>query len=113
MRKPPFRTITSLKKIRDTFAHGKPEFSEQDILIFMHPDKIERPLDLKGSWEKFCEAENVLKVYDEIRAVMDMMSEASRLDGFEMMTHNEGSLTITDEQPAYKGKVVPLPVNDS
>ncbi|HUQ36735.1 MAG TPA: hypothetical protein VM144_10210 [Aestuariivirga sp.] len=106
----PFRTIKSLKKIRDTFAHGKPEFSQKDIIVFLHPEKVERPSDLKKTWEDFCEVENVLKVYEEIRAVLDMMTKASGLDAYEMMTSNEGTLTITDEQPAYQGRIVSLPM---
>ena len=55
----PYNSISAMKKLRDTLAHGQPETDEVDKDLI---DKAGGPkgkkIDLSGKWEKLCSPDN-------------------------------------------------------
>lgn len=94
MKQSPFSSISQLKKFRDLVAHGKPINYPYDEIIELPKDELERPHNLSGEWEAYCTPDSVFAIYSDIDAILKILSEQSGISPYEMLTRDEGGLSL-------------------
>lgn len=93
----PYSAISKLKEFRDLIAHGKPAESEFEEEIVALPEEIQRRNILEGEWQRYCEHENVLNIYEDIDIIWKELLSYSGIQLFETITHGNSSLTLVEK----------------
>ena len=78
MQKRPYSVIEKLKKLRDSMAHGKPQFVEIDELREIDQDDDPVP-NIQAEWVVQCNESFAREAYEDVRQIWDEMLEKSKL----------------------------------
>jgi len=93
----PYQSITTLMKLRDTFAHGKPAVTVEEKAVFGKAEKIsKKKVNLSGDWERLCTPELITRAHDDLDQIFKAMLEASGLSLFDTMSRAEGSISFVE-----------------
>jgi hypothetical protein len=102
--KRPFSSISAMKRLRDTLAHGKPQTVdvEKEIIDKAGGQKGKK-IDLSGDWERLCSPDMIVNAHDDLNDVWKQMIQKSGLDIMDIATGGEGAV-ITEKEfvPAAK-----------
>jgi len=88
----PWNAIARLKAFRDNLAHGKPDETEFDEVIYVPNGTVEGPIKLNAEWLKYCDHDSVFNTYDDIDAIWKQLLEKSGIEVFETLTRGAGEL---------------------
>jgi hypothetical protein len=76
--KRPFSSISAMKKLRDTLAHGQPETVEVEKDVIEKADGPKgKKIDLSGKWEKLCSPDMIINAHDDLENVWKEMIDKS------------------------------------
>jgi len=92
----PYSSISTLKKFRDSIAHGKPVEITFDKEIVLPAEEIDRRIDLDSEWVPYCSHDTVFNTYADIDATWKQLLEASGLELYETITRGESDLTFKE-----------------
>jgi hypothetical protein len=92
----PFSSIETLKRFRDSIAHGKPIERSFDEEITLPADQLDRRNELRGEWEAYCTADTALNLYEDVDAIWKQLIAASGLELYDASTHGQSSLTFIE-----------------
>ena len=81
MQKRPYSVIEKLKKLRDSMAHGKPQFVEIDERREIDQDDDPVP-NIQAEWVVRCNESFAREAYEDVRKIWDEMLEKSKLVRF-------------------------------
>jgi hypothetical protein len=96
--KRPFSSISTMKRLRNTLAHGKPQTAAVEKEIVDKADgRKGKKIDLSGDWERLCSPEMIINAHDDLSQVWKMMIDKSGLDILDTTTSGEGSV-ITEKK---------------
>lgn len=91
----PYSSISAMKRLRDTLAHGKPQSVEIDKAVVDKPDGPKgKKIDLSGDWERLCSPDMIVSAYDDLEIVWKEMYQKSGINIMELTTHGEGAVII-------------------
>jgi hypothetical protein len=103
--KRPYSSISAMKRLRNTLAHGKPETVEVEKDIIDKADGLKgKKIDLSGGWEQLCSPDMISHAHDDLGQVWHDMIQKSGIDVMDLITSGEGAL-ITSKKfvpPAAK-----------
>jgi hypothetical protein len=89
----PYSSLSAMKRLRNTLAHGKPETVEVEKAIVDKADGQKgKKIDLSGSWEHLCSPDMIINAHDDLEKVWHEMIEKSGIDVMELMTSGEGAV---------------------
>jgi hypothetical protein len=89
----PFSSISAMKKLRDTLAHGQPETVEDEKDVIDNADGQKgKKIDLSGKWERLCSPDMIINAHDDLEEVWKQMIEKSCLDIMDISTSGEGAV---------------------
>jgi hypothetical protein len=93
----PFSSITTLTKIRNWLAHGKPIEKEITKHVVKGVEKVKaRKIDISGDWQKLCTPLLVLKAHGDLDIIFHQMLEASGIALIDTLSSGEGTVTFTE-----------------
>jgi hypothetical protein len=91
MQKRPYSVIKKLKQLRDSMAHGKPQFVEIDEIKEIDQEDDPVP-NIKPEWVVQCNESFAREAYEDVRRIWEEMLEKSKLVRF--FTVSGGSASI-------------------
>lgn len=86
----PLQSILSLKRFRDTIAHGKPELVKEVKEVDIDPDIWD---SLKGQWEREVNPENVNRCYEDIDQLWKLLLEKAGIPVEKTLTNGNQTLS--------------------
>jgi hypothetical protein len=101
----PYSSITTLTKLRNLFAHGKPIVTETEDIVVGKAEKIQnKEVDLSGDWQQLCTPDLISKAHEDLNEIFKVMLEASGLSYYDTLTQAEGSISFIEHvsMPAEK-----------
>jgi hypothetical protein len=113
--KRPYSSVSVMKRLRNTLAHGKPEKTEKKRQFVDKADGQKgKDLDMTADWQKLCTPDMIINANDDLSDVWKDMYQKS---GIEIMTlMPQGQLTVTigkkfvpDDKPKSKLKFFQKP----
>ncbi|MCK1723456.1 hypothetical protein [Bradyrhizobium sp. 141] len=107
--KRPHKTMENTKLLRDTLAHGKPEYREYDeIEIGTHAEIDWRSgADLLAGWQLECTPEHVAEASADLDELWKLMVEQSGLDLWDTITRGEGGIEFIEHVDPNTPSTVP------
>jgi hypothetical protein len=94
--KRPYSSLSTLKKFRDSIAHGKPLEIEFDEEIVLSDEELDREIDLDGEWVRYCSHDNVFDTYADVDLIWRQLLSLARLDPIDTITRGSSGLTYID-----------------
>jgi hypothetical protein len=96
--KRPYQSISTLTRLRNTLAHGKP-FSKTEITeVINKAEKItNKKIDLSGDWEGKCKPDFVLKAHDDLDDIFKQMLGESGISILDTLTIVDGSISFVEK----------------
>jgi len=92
--KRPYSSVSAMKRLRNTLAHGKPEKTEKSKTFIDKADGQKgKEIDMTADWQKLCTPEMVTNAYDDLTEVWNDMVKKSGIDPLDLTT--QGELTVT------------------
>ncbi len=96
--KRPYQSISTLTRLRNTLAHGKPFSKTETTEVINKAEKItNKKVDLSGDWESQCKPNFVLKAHDDLDDIFKQMLAASGLSLLDTLTVVEGSVSFVEK----------------
>lgn len=92
---PPYQTLISLNKFRDSLAHGKPETLQKKGKVEIKEDFNMRNVLPNADWEKQCSVDNFNRSYDNSQTVWYQLLAAAGLK--ELDLSDNGSFCTVDD----------------
>ena len=92
----PYSTITTLKDIRDSLAHGKPVHLELDEEAVIDADEATEMVYLRADWEKHCTEDFTQQAYDDVQEIWKQLLSAAKISLFDTLSGGEGSVTFIE-----------------
>lgn len=86
----PLQTISSLKRFRDTLAHGKPELVKEIKEVDVDPDIWE---SLKAQWEREVNPDNVNRCYEDIDNLWKLLLKEAEIPIAKTLTSGNQKLS--------------------
>lgn len=107
--KRPLKTMEKTKLLRDTLAHGKPEYREYDQGEIGTPEEIDMrsTANLLAGWQLECIAASVAEAYEDLEELWKLMVKRSGLDLWETFTRGEASLEFIEHVNPSTPSTVP------
>jgi hypothetical protein len=101
--KRPYQSISTLTRLRNTLAHGKPFSKTVTTMIINRVEKIiSKKVDLSGDWESKCKPDFILKAHDDLDDIFKQMLTASGISLLDTLTVVEGSVSFVEKIDAQK-----------
>jgi hypothetical protein len=92
--KRPYSSVSAMRKLRNTLAHGKPEVTEKSKSIIDKADGQKgKTLDMSSDWQTLCTPDMIINAYDDHSEVWKEMYEKSGIDVMDLVTGGQGTLT--------------------
>jgi hypothetical protein len=89
----PYSSISAMKRLRNTLAHGKPEKVEVEKDIVDKADGQKgKKIDFSGDWERLCSPEMIAHAHDDLEEVWKDMITKSGIDLMDLLTSGEGAV---------------------
>ena len=90
----PLQSIAQLTKVRNTFAHGQPEFVDEERIDDVEPEVWE---SLKSDWEESVNMEFLQRCREDERALWVCLLERAGIEEYKTITAAEQSLKVLME----------------
>lgn len=92
--KRPYSSISAMKRLRNTLAHGKPEKIErpEKEIIDKAGGQKGKKIDLSGDWERLCSPEMIAHAHDDLEEVWKDMIKKSGINVMDLMTSGDGAV---------------------
>ena len=87
----PLQTVHELQRIRNAFAHGKPEVVENEKIVDVEPEVWDA---LKATWEKSVNMDFLARCHDDENALWDVLLRCADIEPHETLTHGGHSLSV-------------------
>jgi hypothetical protein len=103
--KRPYSSLSAMKRLRNTLAHGHPETVEIEKEIIDKADGQKgKKIDLSGNWERLCSPDMIINAHDDLEKIWHEMIEKSGIDIMDLLTSGEGAVIAGDKfvPPASK-----------
>ena len=65
----PFSTLNTIKDLRDTLAHGKPDEKSIDEEVTIEQNAAWERMTLTAEWQKYCTPEFMRIVHEDLNAI--------------------------------------------
>lgn len=107
--KRPLKTIENTKLLRDSLAHGKPEYREYDQEEIGTPEELDvrSGANLLAGWQLECTADKVTEAYADLEELWKLMVKQSGLNLWDLITRGEGSIDVIEQVDANTPSTVP------
>jgi hypothetical protein len=100
----PFSSIDTMKKFRDSIAHGKPMEIVTDESVITTSEMADKRVNLEADWLLYCEHDGVFNSFEDVDTIWKQLLEAAKLEVFDTLTHGGSTLSVIEKiiqvQPA-------------
>jgi len=93
----PYSTITTLKDLRDSLAHGQPVTLELEEEVVIDADQATEMVYPKADWEKHCTEDFTQQAYDDVQEIWKQLLSAAKISQFDTLSGGEGSETFIEK----------------
>ena len=90
----PFSTLNTIKDLRDTLAHGKPDEKSIDEEVTIEQNASWERMTLTAEWQQYCTLEFMRIVHEDLNTIWKMLLEKADIKVFETLTSSIGGLTL-------------------
>ena len=90
----PYSSVSAIRRLRNTLAHGQPEVVERKKSFI---DKVDgqkgKTMNFTAEWQALCTPELIIKANDDLSDVWKEMYKKSGIDVMDLTTHGNATLT--------------------
>ena len=96
----PFSTLNTIKELRDTLAHGRPDEKAFDEEVIIEQHEAGERVALTAEWRKYCTPESMRIVHEDLNTIWKMLLEKADIKVFDTLTSSIGGLTFIQKLEA-------------